>query len=133
MGAIDTIREYYNAGEKGDWEAAGRCVGPGYVWIDHGTGVVASSTKELYEAQLDADAWSESRFEITKTYEAADGTVIVQGEQTSTVAGSWREMEATGQRISLPFCTVFRFDSEGLIVHEEMYYDMLAVRRQLGY
>jgi ketosteroid isomerase-like protein len=42
-------------------------------------------------------------------------------------------MEASGQRITFPFCAVMRFDDDGRIVHEEQYYDMLAVRRQLGY
>ena len=42
-------------------------------------------------------------------------------------------METTGQRIAVPFCTIFRFDSGGRIIFEESYYDMLSVRRQLGY
>lgn len=75
---LETVRAYYKAGEVADWESAGRFVGPGYVWIDHGTGVEARSSKELYEAQIDADAWSDSRFEITSAYEAPDGTVVVQ-------------------------------------------------------
>jgi hypothetical protein len=42
-------------------------------------------------------------------------------------------METTGQRIAFPFCTIFRFDSEGRIVLEESYYGVLSVTRQLGY
>jgi hypothetical protein len=42
-------------------------------------------------------------------------------------------METTDQRIAFPFCTIFRFGSEGRIVLEESYYDMLSLRRQLGY
>jgi ketosteroid isomerase-like protein len=127
------IRAYYAASDVADWDAAGRCVGPGYVWIDHATGVEARSAKELYEAQVDADAWSDTRIEIKNSYESGDGTVIVQGEQTSKVTGTWRGMETTGQPFSLSFCTIFRFDGNGLIIHEETYYDMLSVRRQLGY
>jgi predicted ester cyclase len=130
---VDTVRAYYEAGERNDWETAGSYVGPGYVWIDHATGVEARTPSELYEAQLDADAWSDTRFEITDAYEVPDGTVIVQAIQTSTVAGLWRGMETTGQRFSVPFCTVFRSDADARIVHEEMYYDMESVKRQLGY
>ena len=130
---LDMIRAYYAAGETGDWDAAGRCVGPGYVWIDRATGVVARSPAELYEAQVDADAFSDSRFEVTDSYEASDGTVIIQATQTSTVTGSWRGMDTTGQTFSIPFCTFFRFDADGLIIHEEQYYDMLSVRKQLGH
>jgi len=38
---LDLIRSYFKAGGEFDWETAGRCVGLGYVWIDHATGVVA--------------------------------------------------------------------------------------------
>jgi ketosteroid isomerase-like protein len=130
---VQTVRAYYAAAEVADWKAAGACVGPGYVWIDHGTGVVARSPEEHREALIDASPWSDTRFEITNAFETPDGTLVVQGEQSCTVTGPWRSMETTGQRIAIPFCTIFRFDSEGRIVLEEMYYDMLTVRHQLGY
>ena len=130
---VQTVRAYYKAAEEADWKAAGACVGPGYVWIDHGTGVLARSPEEHSEAQRDAAAWSDTRFEITNVFETADGAVVVQVDQSCTVAGQWRSMETMGQRIAFPFCTIFRFDSEGRIVLEESYYDMLSVRRQLGY
>jgi len=41
-------------------------------------------------------------------------------------------MEATGQHIAYPACTIFKFDSNDRIVFEETYYDMLSVTRQLG-
>ena len=130
---LETVRTYYRAAEAADWRGAGACVGPGYIWIDHGTGVVARSPEEHREALEDAVPWSDTRFEITYAGETTDGTLIVQGDQSCTVTGPWRSMETTGQRITLPFCTMFRFDSDGRIVLEEMYYDMLSVRRQLGY
>jgi predicted ester cyclase len=129
---LDTIRAYYEATEAGNWEAAGSCVGPGYVWIDHGTGVVAHTGEELLGAQADAAAWSDTRFDITEAYETSEGTAVVQVVQSCNVTGPWRSMETTGQRISFPFCAIFRFDADGLIVHEEQYYDMSSVRQQLG-
>ena len=60
-------------------------------------------------------------------------TIIVQVDQSCTVTGPWRSMDTTGQRIEFPFCDIFRFDSEGRIVHAEAYYDMRSIRRQLGY
>ena len=130
---LQTVRTYFEAAAEADWKAAGACVGPGYVWIDHGTGVVARSPEEHREAQIDASAWSDTRFEITNAFETADGAIIVQVDQSCTVTGPWRSMDTTGQRIEFPFCDIFRFDSEGRIVHEEAFYDMLSVRRQLGY
>jgi ketosteroid isomerase-like protein len=130
---LQTVRTYYTASAEHDWKAAGACVGAGFVWIDHGTGVVARSAEEHREALIDASAWSDTRFDITNAFETADGAIVVQVDQSCTVTGPWRSMETTGQRIVFPFCDIFRFDSEGRIVHEEAYYDMLSVRRQLGY
>jgi hypothetical protein len=44
---LDMIRRYFKASGELDWETAGRCIGPGYVWIDHATGVIARSGAEL--------------------------------------------------------------------------------------
>jgi hypothetical protein len=42
-------------------------------------------------------------------------------------------MEADGRNVTFQFCGLFRFDGDGRIVHEEQYYDMASVARQLGY
>jgi predicted ester cyclase len=42
-------------------------------------------------------------------------------------------MEATGQHVAFPACTVFKFDADDRIVHEEQYSDMASIMRQLGY
>ena len=130
---LETIRRYYNASGEFDWETAGRCVGPGYVWIDHGTGVVARTPGELAEAMEDASSYSSAEYKIEHAFEADDGAIIVQGAHTCTIVGPWRSMETAGQTVSFPFCSIFRFNDDGLIVHEEQYYDMYAVRHQLGY
>ena len=127
------IRRYYEASGELDWETAGKCIGPGYVWIDHATGVIARTPAELQEAMEDASSYSSARYEIEQAFEAKDGAIVLQGVQTCTIAGRWRAMEATGRQVSFPFCSIFRFDDDGLIVHEEQYYDMYSVRRQLGY
>jgi hypothetical protein len=62
-------------------------VGPGYVWIDHGTGIVARSPEERREALIDASAWSDTRFEITNVFETADGAIVVQVDRSCTVTG----------------------------------------------
>ena len=42
-------------------------------------------------------------------------------------------MEASGQTVSFPLCTIFKFNADNKIVCEEAYYDMLSISRQLGY
>jgi predicted ester cyclase len=128
------VRAYYKATDAQEWAATGDCVGQGYVWIDHGTGVVARTPDELQAALTDEGPWQgTSRFDIEYAFETGDGALIVQGVRSGTVTGSWRGMEVTGQKVTFPFCAVMRFDDDGRIVREEQYYDMLSVRRQLGY
>ena len=131
---LDTVRAYYKALDAQDWAVTDRCVGPSYVWIDHGMGVVARTPAEIQAALADEEPWkASSSLNIEHAFETTDGALIVQGVRSGTITGTWRGMEASGQRITFPFCAVIRFDDDGRIVHEEQYYDMLAVRRQLGY
>ena len=130
---LETVRAYWAASTKGDWAAAGRCVGPGYTWIDHGAGVVARSPEELRAATADAEAWSNVRFDIQNAFETRDGAIVVQAVQSGTLSGPWCSMETRGQQVTFPLCTIFKFDADGRIVFEEAYYDMSAIMRQLGY
>jgi len=131
---LDMVRAYYQAIDAQDWAVTDRCVGPGYVWIDHGTGVVARTPAEIQAALADEEPWkATSSLDIEHAFETDDGALIVQGVRSGAITGIWRGVEASGQRITFPFCAVLRFDDDGRIAHEEQHYDMLAVRHQLGY
>jgi limonene-1,2-epoxide hydrolase len=126
---IETVRAYWAASDRADWEAAGRCVGDGYTWVDYTLGTTPTDGAL---ALAEARAWSEQTFQITRTYEATDGTLIVQATVTRTLTGQWRSVEPKGQRVTTQVCVIFRFNNEGLIVYEEQYEDALSVMRQLG-
>jgi predicted ester cyclase len=126
---VETVRAYWEASDRGDWEAARRCIGHGYTWVDHTLSVDPTEGQVALE---EAMAWSDQRFEINRVYEATDGTLIVQATVTRTLTGTWRGVEPRGQRVTSPVCVIFRFDEEGRIVYEEQYEDALAVMRQLG-
>jgi steroid delta-isomerase-like uncharacterized protein len=130
---LATVLAYLKANEDRDWNAVRGFVSPGYVYIDHGTNVIARTTEDFAEALADTNALSNTTYEIERSHETKDGTVVVQAVQSCNVSGPWRSMEATGQRISFPVCMVLSFDDDGGIHQEEAYYDMQTVRRQLGY
>ncbi|MGH3677388.1 MAG: ester cyclase [Mycobacterium sp.] len=129
---LETVRKYWEATSRADWPAAGKCVGPAYQWIEHGTGVVAKTVEQLLAANADEEPWSDVSFEIGGVFETGDA-LVVQAVRRGTITGSWRSMEATGQSVSFPLCTIFKFNADELIMSEEAYYDMSAVARQLGY
>ena len=84
---METLRAYWAASAKSDWRAAHQCVGPGYLGIDHATGVRASSADELREATEDAMPWSEVEFDIENVFEAQGGVLIVQAIWRGNLSG----------------------------------------------
>ena len=125
------MRAYWDASARSDYDAAGRCIGPGYVWIDHTTGVVARTAEELLAAAAEDSAWSDRTFEITNVLETTDGALVVQATISGTLNGTWRSVSADGQRTSSASCTILRFDDDDHIVSEEHYSDALTILEQL--
>ena len=126
---IETVRAYWAASDRADWEAAGRCIGDGFTWVDHTYGHAPMDAQLALE---EAQAWSDQSLEIDEWYEAIDGTLIVLATVTRTLTGQWRGVAPRGQRVTNKVCDIFQFDEDGLIVHDELFEDALAVMRQLG-
>jgi len=125
------VRAYWDASARSDYDSAGCCIGPGYVWIDHTTGVVARTAEELLAAAADDAAWSDRTFEITNVFETTDGALVVQATVSGTLNGTWRSVVAQGRPASSDTCTIFRFDEDDHIVSEEHYSDALTILEQL--
>jgi ketosteroid isomerase-like protein len=127
-----TVREFFRAVEREDFDTLARLVGPGYIWIDHTTDAIASTPEDLQAAVEEDAAWSEREFLIERAMTGTDGTVIVQITNTQTLTGEWRSIRGSGQRVRREICEIFHFDAEGPIVVEEMYEDTVPLLRQLG-
>ena len=130
---IQTVRDYFKATEEHDREGVRRYLGPRYTWIDHAADRIVRSPEDFRHELAQFEAWSNVRYIIENAVEAVDGSVIVQVVKSGNVNGTFRRMVGTGQHVSYAICEVIRFDDNGRIIHEEGYYDLLAVRRQLGY
>jgi ketosteroid isomerase-like protein len=128
---LDTVRAYWDASARGDYETAGRCIGDGYVWVDHTREVVARATEELQRALQEDSAWSDRTFDITNAVETTDGTLVVQATISGTLTGTWHSIVARGQRVSSATCSIFRFDAQHRIVWEEHYSDALTIMKKL--
>jgi hypothetical protein len=128
----ESVRAFFRAVERNDFETLSRLVGGTYIWIDHTTDVVARTPEELQAAKEEDSAWSDREFVIDRAMATSDGAMVVQMTVTQTLTGEWRSVKGTGQRVRREICEIFRFDSEGRIVVEEMYEDALSLMRQLG-
>ena len=43
-----------------------------------------------------------------------------------------KEIPATGKRFEVDFCTVARWDDEGRIIEENLFYDLVSFMQQIG-
>lgn len=128
----ETVRAFFDAVERNDFETLAKLVSADYVWIDHTTDFVAKTREELVAAKEEDAAWSDRRFVIDRVMDTSDGAVVVQITNTQTLTGEWRSIKGSGQRVRREILEIFRFDSDGRIVAEEMYADDLSLARQLG-
>lgn len=129
---IETVRAFWDACARKDYEACRPLIGAGYTWIDHTQDVVARTSEELQVSLQEDLAWSEQKFVIDHAVETVDGALIVQATISQTLTGEWRSVKGSGQQVRRKVCEIFRFDRDGHIVVEELYEDALSIMRQLG-
>jgi ketosteroid isomerase-like protein len=128
----ETVRAFFDAVERNDFETLARLVSADYIWIDHAADLVAKTPEELRASQEEDAAWSDRQFVIDRAMDTSDGALIAQITNTQTLTGEWRSVKGNGQRVRRKILEIFRFDSDGRIVVEEMYDDNLSLMSQLG-
>lgn len=58
--------------------------------------------------------------------------MCVECTATGTHEGEFAGLPASGRRVEIEWCLVFRFDADGLVVEENVYGDAATMLRQLG-
>lgn len=78
------------------------------------------------------DAGSFSRLSVTerRRYVTVDA-IVVESTLGGRHSGVWQGLKPTGNEFALDVCTVYRFDAEGKLLSEMLYFDSDALRRQL--
>jgi steroid delta-isomerase-like uncharacterized protein len=113
---------------------------PSRIWsersVDHflaagqsvvGPDALAAWFRELLTAVPD---W---KMEIQNTFDDSDRQAVVQWRGTGTfTGGTFLGIEANGRRIEIRGVDVFRFDDDGLVAENTVYYDGAEFARQLG-
>jgi steroid delta-isomerase-like uncharacterized protein len=92
-----------------------------------GAQALAQWFRELLEAVPD---W---RMEIEHTFDDGDRQAIVQWRGTGTFDGApFLGIEPTGRRVDMRGVDVFRFDANGKVAENSVYYDGAEFARQVG-
>jgi steroid delta-isomerase-like uncharacterized protein len=104
--------------------------------VDHflaaGTSVRGAQALTEWFRQL-FDAVPDWRIEIDNTFDDGERQAVVQWHGSGTFTGSpFMGIEANGKRIDLQGVDVFRFDADGKVETNTVYYDGAEFARQLG-
>ncbi len=63
---------------------------------------------------------------------ASDSAIVLEETVSAKHTGEWAGIPATGRAIELPVCAVYKFDAQGKLVGENVYFDGALLLRQLG-
>lgn len=128
-----TVRAQFEAFNRGDLDAAIKAYAQDARVIDHAQGTTAKGPEEARAFFAEwRTAFSDAIASDLHIVDARD-TVVVQFTAGGTNDGPFGPYPPTGRRAMVPFCNVLRFNGEGRIVSDELYYDQLSFLVQLGH
>jgi hypothetical protein len=109
---VETALTYLTAGLRGDNKTCAQLLGDTFKWIDRAQGFTAESIEELLRSADEHAGWHDRVLDVERVMEA-ENSVIVQGTLTQTHIGPWRSVPPTGKRVTVPFCDITSFDTQG--------------------
>jgi SnoaL-like protein len=112
---LDVIRASDEAFNAHDVDGTAHACIDNFTYTDNATG-------ETFKGVDEFRAWLDSWFDV-----------VHQSVERATNKGPLGPLPATGRSMSLPFCEVWRLDTEGRIVAGDLYYDQLSLMTQLGH
>jgi steroid delta-isomerase-like uncharacterized protein len=123
----------YEAINRRNLDAVAAAYAPDAVLTDHPNGETAKGPAEIaaYLSQFVA-AMSDLRFTVSEAIDAGD-TVVIQATGEGTQDGALGPFPASGRRATVPICNVIRYNADGQIVTDEVYWDQLSFLVQLGH
>jgi steroid delta-isomerase-like uncharacterized protein len=130
---VDAIRASDEAFNEHDVDATVWACTEDFTYTDHAAGLTYKGVEE-FKAYLDSwfDAFPDTTIDEGQ-YTTAGDIVVHQSVERATNRGPLGALPATGRSMSVPFCEVWRLDSEGRIVAGDLYYDQLSLMVQLGH
>lgn len=130
----DLVKRHYANVSGGQIECDREIMSADIVHVSAAAGTVSGIEAFLAFMAGFRQAFPDLRFDM-RTYAENPDTVIAEGvfigTNTGPMAGPSGSMPATGRKVELPFCDVWKVRN-GRIVENRIYYDQLAFLGQLG-
>jgi steroid delta-isomerase-like uncharacterized protein len=128
---VETMRTGHESWNRRDFEGVIRTASEGLSYTDNGSNQTMNREKFHEWIQSWAKAFPDGRIENPE-YIDAGNVVIARFTCVGTNDGPFGNMKPTGRKMSLPFCEICYFDSEGQVVKGTAYYDRYTMMTQLG-
>jgi predicted ester cyclase len=130
---VEAVQAEHAGFNARDWESIERLIADDCVFVD-GSGVVHKGPQAFATdyAKSWFDAFSDAEVTQAKYYDAGD-TVVTEFVGQGTNDGSLGPLPPTNRRISLPFCEIYHFGSDGKVIGGHAYFDMYGMLVQLGH
>lgn len=130
----DLIKRHYTNISEGQIECDRAIMSADIVHVDAAVGEVSGIEAFIAFATGFKQAFPDLRWEMREFVEGSD-TVVVEGVFLGTnsgpMVGPWGSLPATGRRVKLPFCDIWKVRN-GRIVENRIYYDQVTFLGQLG-
>ncbi len=130
---VEILRAAHESWNRRDFTGVVRNTADGLAYTDQARGLRLNTRDKFREWTEDwARAFSDGRITNPEYIDAGD-IVIARFTVEGTNDGPLGSMQPTGRRISVPFCEVCNFDTQGRIVSGSCYYDQYTLLTQLGH
>jgi steroid delta-isomerase-like uncharacterized protein len=130
----ELAEQHYRAFNERAWDQAPQIYSPDIVTVEPSMGTVHGIDAFLGFAKGFAQAFPDSRLEVTTVTESGNRVAIegvYRGTHTAPMMTAQGEVPATGRTLALPHCDVFEV-AAGRIVTHHVYYDQMTLAAQLG-
>ena len=128
-----TVRAAHKSWNKRDFAGVVSNAVNGLAYSDHGRNITLNTRDKFREwTEGWAKAFSDGRITHPQ-YIDAGNIVVAQFTVEGPNDGPLGSMKSTGRKMSLPFCEICHFDTQGRIVSGGCYYDQYTLLTQLGH
>jgi steroid delta-isomerase-like uncharacterized protein len=130
---VETLRAAHESWNRRDFQGVVRNAAEGLIYTDNARTLTLNTRDKFREwTEAWAKGFSDARITNPEYIDAGD-VVIAQFTVEGTNDGPLESMPATGRKMSMPFCEVCHFDTQGRIVSGGCYYDQYTLLTQLGH
>jgi len=130
---VETLRKAHESWNRRDFEATVSAMSENLTYTDHSRNLHLRSRNDFKNWATEwAKAFTDGKIMHPRYTDGGD-TVVAEFTAEGTNDGPLGSLPASGRRMTLAFCEIFKFDASGRITSGRIYYDQFTLLNQLGH